>query len=197
MATGRNWPAAPGIEVKRFRDPWVLAGSETNEVILTRVEVPYEYISYFGRTEKLNIAISKAFLWFELFVSACYLGAASALVEWVLAGKKGCAVERMSLAIEVEGAMAALEGVAHLLMLGCKDAAAVAKSLFVRYSVQRSIERATAQAAELLGGMAFLASSDVPGLFAASRALAFHPPSRLSMAPLLDDYLMGQPLVMP
>ena len=186
-----------GIEVKPFTDRWVLAGSETNEVVLTRVEVPNEYISYFGNADELNSAISKAFLVFELFVSACYLGVASALVERVIAAKKGCAVERMSLAIEVEGAMAALEGSAHMIMEGHDDDAAVAKSLFVRYSVQRAIERVTAHAAELLGGMAFMCSSDVVCLFAASRALAFHPPSRMSIAPKLDDYLRGESLVMP
>ena len=188
---------SPGIEVKPFMDRWVLGGSETNEVVLTGVEVPEEYISYFGNADELNSAISKAFLVFELFVSACYLGVASSLVERVFAGKKGCAVDRLSLATEVEGAMAALEGSAHMIMNGYEDAAAVAKSLFVRYSVQRSIERVTAQAAELLGGMAFMCSSDIVSLYAASRALAFHPPSRTSIAPALDDYLMGQELVMP
>jgi alkylation response protein AidB-like acyl-CoA dehydrogenase len=188
---------APGVEVRPFTDRWVLAGSETNEVILTRVEVPHDYISFFGDGEQLNSMISKAFLIFELFVSACYLGTASALVERVFAGRKGCSAERMSLAIEVEGAMAALEGSAHNIMMGCDDACAVAKSLFVRYAVQRSIERVTAHATELLGGMAFMGSGDVATLFAASRALAFHPPSRLSIAPALDNYLMGQPLIMP
>jgi alkylation response protein AidB-like acyl-CoA dehydrogenase len=188
---------APGVEVRPFTDRWVLAGSETNEVILTRVEVSHDYISFFGDGEQLNSMISKAFLIFELFVSACYLGTASALVERVFAGRKGCSAERMSLAIEVEGAMAALEGSAHNIMMGCDDACAVAKSLFVRYAVQRSIERVTAHATELLGGMAFMGSGDVATLFAASRALAFHPPSRLSIAPALDNYLMGQPLIMP
>jgi alkylation response protein AidB-like acyl-CoA dehydrogenase len=188
---------SPGIKVLPFTDRWVLAGSETNEVVLNRVEVPNEYISYFGNAEELNSAISKAFLVFELFVSACYLGVASALVERVFAGRKGCAVERLSLAIDLEGAMAALEGSAHMIMRGDEDAAAVAKSLFVRYSVQRSIERVTAKATELLGGMAFMGSSDVVCLYAAARALAFHPPSRMSIAPALDNYLMGQALVMP
>jgi alkylation response protein AidB-like acyl-CoA dehydrogenase len=188
---------APGIEVRPFMDGWVLAGSETNEVILTRVKVPSDYISYFGDAEELNAAISQAFLIFELFVSACYLGAASGLAERVLVGRKGCDVERMSLAIELEGAMAALEGVARMIMLGYQDAAAVARSLFVRYTVQRSVERAAAHAAELLGGMSFLGSSDAACLYASARALAFHPPSRLSIAPALDAYLMGRPLVMP
>jgi alkylation response protein AidB-like acyl-CoA dehydrogenase len=187
----------PGIEVKPFTGRWVLAGSETNEVILNRVEVPHDYISYFGNADELNDAISKAFLVFELFVSACYLGAVSALVERVFIAKRGCSTERLSLAIEVEGAMAALEGSAHMIMLGNDDADAVARSLFVRYSVQRSIERVAAQATELLGGMAFMGSSDVANLFTASRALAYHPPSRMSIAPALDKFLAGQALVMP
>lgn len=188
---------AAGIEIKPFTDRWVLAGSETNEVILSRVKVPNDYISYFGKAEELNASISQAFLVFELFVSACYLGTASALVERVFAGRKGCSVERMSLAIEVEGAMTALEGIAHMIMHGYQDAAAVAKSLFVRYTVQRAVERVSGHAAELLGGMAYLGSSDVACLYAASRALAFHPPSRTSIASALDDYLMGKPLIMP
>jgi alkylation response protein AidB-like acyl-CoA dehydrogenase len=187
----------PGIEVKPFRDTWVLAGSETNEVVLKDVEVSNEYISYFGNAEELNTAISKAFLWFELFVSACYLGAASNLVERVFTEKRGSASERMSLCIDTEGSMAALEGTAHELMAGCEDPDAVARFLYVRYTVQRAIERVTAHAAELLGGMAYLGSNDVASLFAACRALAFHPPSRLSVAGALDEYMMGRPLVMP
>ena len=49
----------------------------------------------------------------------------------------------------------------------------------------------------LLGGMAFISSSEISYLLAASRALAFHPPSRLSMVPALDRYLAGESLVMP
>jgi len=60
--------------------------------------------------------------------------------------------------------------------------------------VQQAIERTVARAVELLGGMAFISSPDVAYLFAASRALAFHPPARLSVASAIDDYLMGQPM---
>lgn len=188
---------APGIKVNPCVDRWILGGSETNEVVLNRVEVPNEYISYFGNAEELNAAISKAFLIFELFVSACYLGVASALVERVLLGKKGTPVERLSLVTEVEGAMTTLEGISYTIMQGQDDAAAVAKSLFVRYFVQHAVERVSAQAAELLGGMAYMGNGEVACLYAAARALAFHPPSRISIAPSLDNYLMGQDLIMP
>jgi hypothetical protein len=41
----------------------------------------------------------------------------------------------------------------------------------------------------LLGGAAFVTAPDVAYLLAASRALAFHPPSRLHASPALDAYL--------
>lgn len=188
---------SPGIKVNPCVERWILGGSETNEVVLTNVEVPNEYISYFGNAEELNAAISKAFLIFELFVSACYLGVASALVERVLAGKRGTAVERLSLVTEVEGAMTALEGIAQTIMEGHDGEDAVAKSLFVRYFVQQAIERASAHATELLGGMAFMGSGETACLYAASRALAFHPPGRVSIAPAVDKYLNGEPLIIP
>jgi hypothetical protein len=68
------------------------------------------------------------------------------------------------------------------------------RSLLVRYAVQGAIERAVARATELLGGISFIRSWDVGYLLAASRPLAFHPPSRLSVAPALGAYLQGSPL---
>ena len=87
--------------------------------------------------------------------------------------------------------MAALEGIARAMATGDRGEAILVQALLVRYSVQRSIEQASARAAELLGGMAFINSPDVAYLLAASRALAFHPPSRLSISPAIDSYLMG------
>ena len=87
--------------------------------------------------------------------------------------------------------MAAVEGAAWSLQSGARGDAELARGLFVRYSVQRAIERATARAAELLGGMAFISSPDVGYLLAASRALAFHPPSRSAMAASMAEYLVG------
>jgi alkylation response protein AidB-like acyl-CoA dehydrogenase len=77
---------------------------------------------------------------------------------------------------------------------GERGEAILVQSLLVRFSVQQAIERITARAAELLGGMAFIKSPDVGYLYAASRALAFHPPSRLSVAAAVDGYLHGQPM---
>jgi len=86
-----------------------------------------------------------------------------------------------------------LEGTS-LLIPAERGEAILVEALLVRFAVQQAIERASARAAELLGGMSFIGSPDVAYLLAAGRALAFHPPSRLSVAPALDGYLMGKPM---
>lgn len=188
---------APEIERIPFWNSSVLAGAESDEVVLHEVKVPEQLISYTGSAENLDYVQTRGFLWFEMLISASYLGIASALVERTIASSKGTASERTILAIEVEGAMAALEGLAQSMTisdsnLGCDQ---LARTLFVRYAVQGAIERATAHAVELLGGMAFISSPEIAYLFTAARLLAFHPPSRLSISPSLDKYLEGQALL--
>jgi len=184
----------PGLDRKPFWKSAVLGGAESDELSLTDVHVNDDQVFFPEVEESLDAVEAGGFLWFELLVSASYLGVASALAERVLAGGRGNPGERLRLAIDVEGAMAALEGVARAMQTGDRGEAILVQALFVRYSVQQAIERVSALAAELLGGMAFIGSPDVAYLLAASRALAFHPPSRLSVAPALDGYLMGKPM---
>lgn len=186
-----------GITVRPFRDSPVLLGSETNEVVLTDVDVPDDYISVFGDTQSLNAALSTAFHTFELLVSASYVGAASGLVEAVLHQRRGTAAERIQLVGELETAMASLEAVAHGVTPGDDDPLGVARALYVRYSAQRTVERVSAHATELLGGTSYMISGVSATLFSAARALAFHPPSRSAMADSLDRFVMGEPLVIP
>jgi alkylation response protein AidB-like acyl-CoA dehydrogenase len=183
-----------GLTRKPFWRSAVLGGAESDEVSLTDVQVTDEQIFFPEVEESLDAVEAGGFLWFELLVSASYLGIASALAERVLAGARGNAPERTQLAIDIEGAMAALEGVARAMQTGDRGEAILVQALFVRFCVQQAIERASNRAAELLGGMAFIGSPDVSYLLAACRALAFHPPSRLSVAPALDAYLMGKPM---
>jgi alkylation response protein AidB-like acyl-CoA dehydrogenase len=185
---------AEGLERRPFWANTVLGGAESDEVVLRDVHVPDSLIFPAGDATMLDPLQVSGFLWFELLMSASYLGIASALVERVVCGRKGEAIERATLGIELEGAMAAVEGGARSLMAEAHGHDALARGLFIRYSVQRSIERVAALAAELLGGMAFISSNDVSYLLAASRALAFHPPSRSSMARPLADYLEGASL---
>ena len=136
---------------------------------------------------------TRSFIWFEMLISASYLGAASALVERVLVAGRGTPTERTRLVIDVEGAMAALENSARALMNGECDDDALARMIMVRYAVQSAIDRVTINAAELLGGIAYVSSNDVTCLLASARALAFHPPSRVSTVTDLDNYLAGKP----
>jgi hypothetical protein len=149
-----------------------------------------------GGPGRINAAQDRGFLWFELLISATYLGIASALVERVFLSKKGGPVERVTLATEVEGAMAALEGVARAMIEGERGNDELARMLLVRYSVQAAIDRAASQAVELLGGMAFIQSPEVAYLLAAARPLGLHPPARLMAGKNLDAYLAGSPLVL-
>lgn len=185
----------PGIERRSFWTNWVLAGAESDEVVLHDVVVPDNLVSYLGDPDQLDSVQAKGFLWFELIITASYLGMATALVERTIIGDKGTPAERALLGIEIEGAMAALEGVARSMMAGEYSNDVLARALFVRYAVQRAIERATARAVELLGGIAFISSSEISYLLAASCALAFHPPSRLSISLALDRYLAGESLI--
>ena len=186
--------STPGVSIRTFWGSWVLAGAESEEVVLQDVAVPESMLAYWGRPDAMDTVQRRSFLWFELLIAASYLGVASALVERVFMGKRGTATERAELGTETEGAMAALEGVARAMDSGEAGEDLLARALMVRFAVQAAIERTTARAAELLGGLAFVTSSDVAYFLAAGRALAFHPPSRLSAAPALDAYLTGGPL---
>jgi alkylation response protein AidB-like acyl-CoA dehydrogenase len=185
---------SPGIERHSFWGTLALTGTESHEVRLNEVYVHKDYIYNMGDPSQLGQVVSQAFIWFELLVSAAYLGIASSLIERTLVNKKGVSSERVALATEVEGGMSALQGLACSMMNGEKGDSVVAQALFVRFLVQNIIERITTRAAEILGGMAFITSPEVAYLLASARALAFHPPSRLSVVSGLDNYLFGEPL---
>jgi len=186
-----------GIERRRFWSSPILAGAESDEVILTDVTVPARLAWVAGETEELDQIQAKGLLWFELLITASYLGMASALAERVIAAQRGHEVDRSLLGIELEAGMAALEGVAHHLAAGGSGPDLLARMLFVRYAIERAIERTTDLAVALLGGMAFSQSAETSYLLAASRGLAFHPPSRASVSQSLANYLSGETIKLP
>lgn len=190
---------AAGMRVEPFGNGVVFEGAENGTVTLTGVFVPDELVAFFGPRHAANEAILKAFLWFELFVSAAYLGVASALVERVLLQHRGSPHDRLDIVSDTEGCMAALHSVAtHIVTAGAATPEwAVAAALHVRFLVQKLIMGVCGRATELLGGMAFLSSPEPAMLLACARALAFHPPSRSSIAEALDKYVAGEPLIVP
>ncbi len=183
-----------GIERKRFWESWVLGGAESDEVVLRDVEVPESLVFYPTVGPAMDPVQAHGFVWFELLISAAYLGAASGLVERVLSGGRGSAEDRALLAIELEAATAALEHVATTAASGGDVDTHLAQALYVRYAAERAIERVAMAASALAGGMAFIGSSDIAYLLAASRALAFHPPSRASASEPLVRHLAGEDL---
>lgn len=187
---------SPGIIVYPFWNSIALAGAESDEVRLTNVFVQDDLVlrpELLGENE-LDDLQTTGFIWFELLISAVYAGAASILVERVFAGSRGSVSDRASLGVRLEAAVLQLEGVARMIMDGETDNEALACTLIARYAVQDSLAAAVDAAVELLGGMAFMSSSEVAYLAGASRALAFHPPSRISTAQALVDHFGGEPL---
>jgi alkylation response protein AidB-like acyl-CoA dehydrogenase len=188
---------SPGIERRPFWESSVLTGAESDEVVLTDVTVPNDLAWFAGSSADLDPVQTSGFLWFELLIAATYLGTASALAERVFDRERGNRTDRMQLAIELESAMAAIEGIARWMSTGAKDQDVLARMLLVRYAVEGAIGRASNLAVELLGGIAFIRSAEIAYLLAACRALAFHPPSRTSMSQAMMDYLAGEPLAIP
>lgn len=187
---------ARGIEIVPFWGSWILAGAESDEVRLLDVPVEDKLIVRTEREQnELSEVEEKGLLWFELLVTASYIGAASAIVERLLAAGKGSPSARAEVAGELEGAMGAIENVARAMEEEEREPDLLQQSLFARYLAHGAIGRATRLGAELLGGIAFASSADVAYLLASSSALTLHPPPRTRGLPALDEALQGQPLV--
>lgn len=186
----------PGLEVKPFWNSFVLAGAESDEVVLKDVHVPAELVvrTEVGRDDTLDSLQTTGFLWFELLMVASYVGMASALAERVLVDTRVPPAERSGIAVELEAAMSCAEGVATRLSQGEAGESAFGAALVCRFAAQDAIARAVHRCVEALGGMAYIGSSDVAYLAACTAALAFHPPSRSRMAASLCDFFDGRPL---
>jgi alkylation response protein AidB-like acyl-CoA dehydrogenase len=187
---------AEGIERAPFWQSSALAAAESDQVTLNDVFVPEALIFYPQDSDAMDPIQARGFVWFELLVSASYLGAATNLAERVIERGRGSDVDRAGLAIEVESAAASLERVATTAAATEDNDALLAQALYVRYAAERAIERVVMSASATLGGMAFIESSEIAYLLAATRALAFHPPSREAAAAPIARYLSGQPLML-
>lgn len=187
----------PGISVHPFWSTFALAGAESNEVRLTDVLVAPEQIIAPDPTlaDAMDRLTTVGLIWFQLTVCAAYTGIASVLVEKVLSGSRGSVADRAALAVRIESAAALTEGLARRMMDGETDNDTLAAALVARYAVQDAVAATVNQAVELLGGMAFIGNGDVAYLAAAAHAIAFHPPSRSSVAGGLVDHYAGYPMV--
>jgi alkylation response protein AidB-like acyl-CoA dehydrogenase len=187
---------SPGISVHPFWTSPILAAAQSHEVRLTDVHVPAELVVRTvpedpHRLDDLQVA---GFLWFEMLISSVYTGVASALVERVLAGGRGSVTDRAAMSVQLESAVALVEGAARAVADGVGGEEAVSQVLVARFATQDALVAAANLAVELLGGIHFIQSPEVAYLASAVAPLAFHPPSRTATAEPLIEYLAGGPL---
>ncbi|MEU4033808.1 acyl-CoA dehydrogenase family protein [Streptomyces collinus] len=189
---------APGMSVHDFWGNDLLAGAESEEVRLEDVFVPADMVVRAGADDptRLDDLQSAGFVWFEMLISAGYAGGAAALVEQVVERKRGSVEERAALAVDMEAALALLEGVARGTGAEPGDEESVARVLVARYAVQNALPDIVGRALELLGGLEFINNPASAQVAAATRALAFHPPSRIAASEPLLAYFGGGPLVL-
>jgi alkylation response protein AidB-like acyl-CoA dehydrogenase len=182
---------AAGIERKPFWNTHILAGAESEEVILHDVHVPDDFIFVIDRPEILDPVEVTGYIWFQAALGATYLGIASALVERLLKSKKGTPEERGMIVAAVESHAAAVDGIAYGLDAREDRDELLSRALSTRFGAQLAIENIAQRCVELLGGMAFIGSPDVTYLMCACRAMAFHPPGRQQAVGSLDEYARG------
>ncbi|WP_327404293.1 acyl-CoA/acyl-ACP dehydrogenase [Streptomyces sp. NBC_01288] len=186
---------SPGLEVRPFWSSPVLAGAESDQVVLTDVEldpamVVFTQVTADAVPDELNIA---GFLWFELLLTAGYIGIASALVERVL-DKAGGPQDPTPFLVDIEAAMLGVESVARAMDTEAWSDALLVDALSARYAAQDAIARTTTACQAALGGMAFITAPDSTYLASAATGLTFHPPSRARMGAPLREFLNGAPL---
>jgi alkylation response protein AidB-like acyl-CoA dehydrogenase len=172
-----------------WRNP-VLAGAQTDEIELEDVFVPAEGIIPIG-TDTSGDGASANLIWFQVLITAAYLGVASGLVE---AAVETCGTEAVLDAItQLEAAHLAVRGLAHQVDDGERGQGALADGIICRIAAQRAVRAATNQALRVLD---VEARPDHFSAATASRAMAFHPGGpRDGAAPLLT-YYTGGPLAL-
>ncbi|WP_117208748.1 acyl-CoA dehydrogenase family protein [Allorhizocola rhizosphaerae] len=187
---------SPGISTKPFWTNPVLGAAQSHEVTLTNVKVPTELVisSTPEDLHRLDDLQTAGFTWFELLTTAAYIGTASALVEMVLHNDRGTPASRAALGVRLEAAVNLVDGTAKAIDDGLSGDESVAAVLTARYATQDLLASLMDDTVEMLGGLAFMRSFDISYLSSAVRALAFHPPSRVSVAEQLAEYYEGHPL---
>lgn len=180
-----------GIERKPFWNTNILAGAESDEVILHDVHVPDDFVFIVDGADVLDPVEVTGFIWFQAALGATYLGIASGLVERLLKSKKGTPEERGMIVAQIENQAAAVDGIAYALDAREDRKQLLSRALSTRFGAQMAIENIAMRCTELLGGMAFIGSTDVTYLMSACRAMAFHPPGRLPTVAALDEFARG------
>ena len=187
----------PGISVRPFWNSPILRAAESDEVVFDDVAVNEKMISYSGSRDELDQVQLAGFVWFELLLTASYLGVASRLLEKLLDAPRAMSADLVHVAARLECSADALLQLASEFQDPKSDRTELlGRILLARYATQAAIDSASSRAVEALGGVRFVTDPEVAYLLAASKALAFHPPSRTAMQDNLARWLRGAPLVL-
>lgn len=178
-----------GVSVEPFWSSSVLAGAETGTVRFDDVSVPTAAVSYVAGDENLDRTQRRGYLWFELCITASYVGIAARVVSE--ATERAGPHQLLEMACELETCVAVLAHLAGRIDAGEATDGLLARTLSCRYAIERSIQRATDTAMELLGVGVLSADDALTNLVVASRALSYHPPSRRRTEPPLVEWFRG------
>ncbi|MBM7416130.1 MULTISPECIES: acyl-CoA dehydrogenase family protein [Nocardiaceae] len=182
----------PGVSVRPFWTTPVLAGAESEEVVLEDVRVPVSLTMVGALDDPEGMHELTGFLWFGILASAGYIGAATALVERLVGHPKVSDSVYTSAAAELEAAIAGLEAVAAAMDSGERGADLSARLLFCRIALRGALRRAVDAAVTALGGIAFITDPDIAYLQSVVSAFAFHPPSIRETESSLAAYHRGE-----
>jgi alkylation response protein AidB-like acyl-CoA dehydrogenase len=187
---------APGIRREPFWGNRVLQAAETSAVVLDGVHVPDPMIIPVGDPAGSAPQIVSNMLWFQLLITAAYVGVATGQVERLLLADRGTPGDRVAALAPLETVTSALEAAAMALDAGRFDENLLGQVLLIRYTAQRAIAEATDRVLELRGGMAFVTSCEGSDALLSSRGLAFHPPAEIAMRGPIDRWLHGEGLTL-
>lgn len=185
-----------GVRVEPFWGSPVLAGAESDAVVLTDVHVPDALVV---RTDmvpggSLDTTHRLGFIWFELLMTASYAGIAAGLTEEALGNPRSSDSAVVAAWGQLRTTVAALSSIADALDQGRCDDRLLGEVLLVRYQLQDALPRLAATCAEALGGMAFIGSGELAHRLASLSCLGFHPPARHRAAAALRALHDGRPL---
>ena len=170
----------PGMRVEPFWQSPVLAGAESDAVILEEVFVPESLVvrTKMAPGGALDTTHRIGFLWFELLMTASYLGVAAGLVEDAMAVTRAPDAPVVGAWAQVRTTANALASLASRLDAGRYDDELLGELLVCRFQLQDALPGLAHACLEALGGMAFISSGELAHRVASLSALAFHPPSR-------------------
>ncbi len=185
---------SPGIRVQPFWSSQILKAAESDEVVFDDVVVNEKMISYSGEKSELDHVQLSGFVWFELLLTSSYLGAASRMLEKMIEAPRANDSDLVFAASMLECSASALAGLAAEFDVSqetAERAEILGRILLTRYATQDAINAAVSRCSEALGGMRFITDPEVAYLIAATKALAYHPPSRASMQANIRGWLKG------